>query len=460
MTSPVAMRRSVVEPFWWCSAVVVTFLIGPEGGASVLVALICMAFGARVLVGHGLRVTSLGLFNYSCALFVGYAGLVAAQDDDSIVQPKYLAIALAASVLTQIVVTFVAWREPGDVVCGRLSVSDGRWLTRCALGCLVALFVLQSALARGAVLIEGAAFMCVVLVAIGVGLREGSALTKPDNLYVLAAFGVYAAYFQGGTGRLRLVAALCAVITVYTFRYPLRRIKVAMVLCTPLALYALAHQRLSYQESLSVGASAGRSGLESMLSPVIVLGQLVQGQADGSVHLSFGYSFLSVPFVFVPAAFTPAWVPDALGYALVEIVDPQRAGTGFSVASTEFGEWIYNFGLLGLVAMVPLIAWLLRQLDRRMEQAMAKLAGRRDAVVVAFWAMLAGSIGDVAWSGMHIWIARSVARLPLLAALLVIMWRPSPRRSPADRRARPRAGRHPGRDTGQSRPVLTSPLRH
>lgn len=415
----VLRRYGALEPLAWCCLVLAVVLLGHGSSLNVALAAVSLAFGARVLIGHGRRVTTLGLFNFSCALFIGYAGMVAALDRSSPVSNGYLTLAIAGPLAVQIITSFVAWRDSAESRCGRLSRADARWAVVCGVVGMIVLEGVQALIPEAAVFVEGGAFMCVVVVAVGVALHEDSSLSRLDNLVTLAVFGFYAIGFQGGTGRLRLVAALCAVVTVYTFRYPLRRLKVAMVAFTPVALYALAQQRLSYQESLVSGASAGRSGLESMLTPVVVLGQLMQGQSAGTIPPSYGLSFLSIPFAVVPRSLTPEWVPEALGYSLVEVIEPERAGTGFSLAATAFGEWVFNFGLLGLIVMVPVLALTLRLLDRRVEAAMAAVDGRRGVLRVAFWSMLGGSIADIAWSGLHTWAARATARLPILLVLLV-----------------------------------------
>lgn len=405
-----------LEAVAWLAVLLSAVVVGGQSGLNVTLSVVSMLFGARVLVGHGRRVTTLGLFNYSCALFIGYAGLVAATSQDFPTSPRFLTLAIAGPLAVQVVTSLIAWRDSTGATLRLLPDREAKWAVRWGIFGMAALGGAQQfAPQSGFVIIEGGAFMCVIVVAAGVALRESSSIRYANNLLMVIAFGVYATWFQGGTGRLRLVAALCAVVVIYTFRYPMRRLKVAMVALTPLAMYVLAQQRLSLQEKLEVGASAGRSGLESMLSPIVTMAQILQGQSDGSIPLSYGSSFLSIPFAALPRSFKPDWVPDAFGYRLVELFDPNRSASGFSLAATAFGEWIYNFGVFGLLLMVPILAWGLRLIDRRVEVAMSSLSDRWDLLRVAFWAMLGGSVADVAWSGLHTWVARAAARLPMLA---------------------------------------------
>lgn len=183
------------------------------------------------------------------------------------------------------------------------------------------------------------------------------------------------------------------------------------------ALWWLAQDRKELQESLRIGASEGRNGLESMLEPIIVFGRLIQSHIEGSFQLSFGQNLLSFPFAFVPESwFRDA--PQALGYELVNIWAPEKYGTGYSVVATTSGEAYFNFGWFGLVLIVPVMVFLLRLLDNGMVKRMSAENVNLAALLwIVFWAMLAGGISDFTWSGQHTFLTRATTRLPLLVIL-------------------------------------------
>lgn len=429
---PAVLLESVA---WLAMAAATSIAVGVTTTASglvwanVVLSLLALLYGVRVFVGHGYRVTALGLFNLSAAMFIGYGGYKAATNAYSEVEPRYLNTALLGALAVQITVSAISWSTvPNRLVVPLVSARDGRWAVRLGVGGLLALYLVPRAFDfNGGALVEGSAFTCVMFVTIGVIFRERGRLMHPRNLLVLAALGVYAEFFHGGTGRLRLVAAACGVVILVTARYPLKRLKWGMVLGAPLALYFLAQERLALQESIKAGASAGRTGLESMLSPILLYAQIFQWEAKGDLALAWGKSLTTFPFIVLPNSMNPKWVPDAIGYDLVRFVAPARYGRGYSVAPTVFGEWVYNFAIWGLVLLVPLAVFALRILDRRLDAALLGLASGRNGIVkLAFWTMLCGSIADLVWGGLHIWFARTLARSPAL----VVAWAlkgPSPR---------------------------------
>ena len=123
----------------------------------------------------------------------------------------------------------------------------------------------------------------------------------------------------------------------------------------------------------SLGATAGRrSGLESMIQPLLGFGRLLQAQAEEGFELRWGSTILSYP-----ATIVPDWLfaggPTALGYDLVQLWSPSRYGTGYSVAATVVGESVYNFGpLFGVLITILVIAIALRLLDKALTASAAR----------------------------------------------------------------------------------------
>lgn len=424
-----------VEAIGWLAAAVAILLVqGFESNASLesikALSLLPLIFGVRVFVKHGRgRITTLGLFNLSLSLFVGYSGIVTASAPIVAVSAGYLTLAVAGSFLAQVAITFLAWPAigPSDHPASTVSDHDARWLT--AIGALAfgsSLYLIRReglADLAGAFL-EGAAFSAVIVLAFGVFFRKGAKLFSVGSVVVVGTFFAYVELIHGGAGRLRLVALACALALLVSARFPRRAYKWAIITGTPLAIFWLAQQRLSLQESLKTGASAGHSGLESMTGTMESLAGLLEAQAAGHAPLAWGFNFLSAPMLIVPQQLLPFEKPNALGYELVKVLQPDRYGTGFSLASTVFGEWAFNFGILGFFFVVPAMAWALAFVDRRFGASVDHLADAGFSFMsFLVWVLLAGSIADLTWSGLHVLSARTLSRLPLVLVVGLVLQR-------------------------------------
>lgn len=450
-----AIRPRVIESAAWLTALVaVLFVAGffPTAADKANVALggIALLYGGWTFLIHGGgRITALGLFNFAFALFVGYGGITEGLDPVRRTSAGYVTLAISVAMVVQILVNLVSWRRaspPNDEVTMPPLAQARRATWVGALG-MVAMFVafrLQLPLAATAVG-DGTVFACVVLIAIGLLYRADTRLLSLRMGLALVPLGLYAEFFHQGSGRLRLVALACVIGLLVTARFPHRGIKWAAVSFAPIAIWWLAQDRLELQESLHAGASAGRTGLESMTTPVLLLAQIIRAvSGTGAVDPSLGHTFLSVPFILIPETWHPSWVPDALGYQMVGIVDPGKLGTGFSVAGTTYGEAYWNFGWFGLLLAVPALGWLFGAIDMRLRTALTQLAEQPQALVRAvFWVMLAGGIADLAWNGTHVWIARHLTRVPMLLLFAGLIWLASrPKRPTALERRVQEALRH------------------
>lgn len=428
MTKP----RVIATVAWLTGVVAVYFVAGffPTAAEQMNVALGTLAagYGTWAFLTHGGgRITALGLLNLSFALFVGVGGANQGLNPSPEIDAGWVSLTVSLALLLQMLVNLAAWQRaaPSD---GPVPIPPAERARRStalgAAGIAVVFAAQQTGLPYAdSTVADGAVFASVALFAAGLILRDDTRLVSRRVLYALAAFVLYAAVFHQGTGRLRLVALACVIGLLLTARFPHRGIKWTTVAATPVAIYLLAQDRLALQESLQPGASEGRTGLESMMSPIRVFTQILQANDIGIVEPAWGQSFLSVPFIVVPEALQPAWVPPALGYDLVGLVDPAREGSGYSVVSTVYGEWYWNFGWLGLILAVPVLAWLVGAVDSRFRRALGDLADHRQGLVrVVFWAMLAGGIADLVWSGTHTWVVRHLTRLPVLLALAALFW--------------------------------------
>jgi hypothetical protein len=416
--------RLIEATLWAAAATVLLFLDGIVWGlrTNVYLGVFPLAYGVLAFLRHGGgRVTTLGLFNFACALFVGFAGTWEGLHPSGEAAPIFVAVGIYLAFLTQVAITLVAWGpDRADRELHLPATADARWVTAAGFLGLAAVFAAQQyeIPLSTSIYADGVAFTSVLLVTAGQLYRPATRLFSGRALLVVLVFGLYAAVFHQGTGRLRIVALACAIAMLATARFPRRWLKWVTVGAAPAAIGWLALDRLELQESLQAGASAGRNGLESMLTPIWVLGKIIEAQWTSGWPLALGKTLVTLPFAFIPDAHLPSWAPEALGYDLVRLTDPGRVGTGFSMASTAYGEWVWNFSVLGLVAAVPFMAWVCRTLDRRFEDTLARLDQDRTALLwLVAWGMTCGGVADLAWSGVHTFLTRTITRLPYLLVL-------------------------------------------
>ena len=409
-------QRPFVEIVWWlvlAGALALLWSIGPDRRElSVLCGVAVAAFGVRVFIGHGgPRVTVLGLMSYAVSMFVGVAGVYAALDRSSRASVEFLTPAILAGLVLSILTALIGWPQVREIAFrpGRPHVT--RWLTRWGVVVLLILIVVESLDVGLAAWLEGGALVATVMLAVGVLWRPDARLLSPGLVGIAAAFGAYTFIFHTGGGRLRIVALACAIAILTTARFPRAAVKWAIVAATPFALFLLARQRLTLQEQLA-GYATDNNGLESMLVPVVNLAVLVEEQAQGRTP-DFGAHLLSIPTAFFPEEWV-AGAPQALGYQLVEFQNPDRLGTGFTTAGTIVAEPVFSFGLVGILLAAPVLAWLLRTLDNRLAAAASvDLSTRSATLPLILWAMVGGAVADLAWSGTHTLVMRTVLRLPI-----------------------------------------------
>lgn len=383
------------------------------------------ALGIRAFVGHGGgRVTALGLFNLSSMLCVAFGAVYVGVNQASTAPPQYIVVATLVSLAAQIAITMVGWGKAQQVTLQFPAAPSTRFLTWAGLIALAFASVFRQIYytVTTAPFIEATAFTAIAVMAVGLFWRPDVRMLSWSTLLILTLLGVYAEVFHSGQGRLRIVALACTVGVIMTARFQRKALKWVTVAAIGPALYYLAEDRKELQESLNAGASVGRTGLESMLGSIDVFAQLIQEHLERGFPLSYGYNLFSYPFAWADTLFPDA--PKALGYELVKITAPSRYGSGYSVVATSNGEAYFNFGFAGLALMVPVIVYLLNLLDRKMVGSMSKSQTTALALLnIVFWAMLAGGIADLVWSGQHTFLTRATTRLPLLGflALMVVV---------------------------------------
>lgn len=388
--------------------------------SSGVIAAISFAHGMTLFVILGRdRITMPGLFMASSAAIVGVSGLLVIPDPSFIVgsHPEvYLNTALFGSTLTQIGIGMLCLRSdsiarPDEVV---LPIRCVRWALGAGVVTLAATVLLGDRLGA---LSDGFGSSAILLICVAI-LLSPRGLRNPWNTVTIAgALLVYPTAIISGTGRLRAIALILAAVYIFFLRYGRQWLKAVGVFLAPMILAVLGVWRREYEASLS-GEHGNDTGLSSMFVGIGNFGSLIHDFDLGGLP-TLGASLLSPVRAALPDGFVPDWIPDAIGYQLAALTDPQLYGTGFSTVATVYGDLWWNFGALGLVIGVPLLAVMLDRIDSwTLRSYRRAVQGPRDLLLLVFFAALLGGVGDIVWSGFHTWIVRMYARI----AALVVLW--------------------------------------
>jgi hypothetical protein len=90
------------------------------------------------------------------------------------------------------------------------------------------------------------------------------------------------------------------------------------------------------------------------------------------------------------------------------------------VTGLFIGEWVYNFAPIGLLALVPILAWFLGYLDGLFVESIQRATSDRRRMIVGLLVLLlCAAVADLAWSGVHTYIMRVLTRVP--AAILLVL---------------------------------------
>ncbi len=423
----------IVELAAWLALTIGAFAVLPQIGThdrwtTGTLGVLSWCLGTRVFLGHGGPMfTPQSVFGFAFSIFFGIGGVYHALLATSYTQ-QWIQLSLVIGLATQLAVFFGFWRRPANRpswVSQATPLSDkahgmvaAAGLAMFALGMLwKAQFPEHSHLLQG--LAAGSAFSGTVLTTAAFVLHKRARLMSVQTVGVIALLGLYVRYVHPGTGRLHIAVLGLALASIYALRLRTMLVKVAVIVSTTPVLSWMAQERLAYIDTLANGSSVGRTGLESAFRPPQAFAELLHAYQTGGFAPSGGRNFLSVPAMFVPDWLWPD-KPLALGYEISLITAPTKFGTGYSDASSILGEWLYDFGYLGLFLMVPIIGFAIPLLDRVMTLCLRITSNTTRLFAVAIAVMLCAGVPDLVWSGTHTYSARMLLRLPLILASLTL----------------------------------------
>ena len=386
----------------------VAAMLVPE--SQLVVSVLATAFGAWVFWTHGgHQITGAGLYSLSSAIFAGFAGIYHSIQ----YRPVDVFLPIAIAFWTHFGMWLFWQRSEGFPVIRAASPEVTGWGIWGGLALGGVGLVLQLAdIGVSAHLILGG--LGLLLVSLVLHRARGDNLT---GRLVLAGL-VVIVYWQtsfGGYGRLYLVALGLVALVLTSARTDARRVKALTLLALGPVLWLFV--RLREQLGLErVGTEF--DGLGSVVNPLRTFGDLIAlGQVD---RLPWGYgdTFLATLLFWVPRAMWPS-KPAGFGSELTVLLKPDLARFGHSMAAHSTGEWFYNFGWFGLVAMVPLLGLGLRWLDNGLrEAASSPLLGRRNLLYLFAVVMLVANAPSLIWVGSFTFVARGVQQVAFPGLIL------------------------------------------
>jgi hypothetical protein len=379
-----------------------------------------LLFGVWVWWRHGATaITAVGIHHFAFALFVGFAGLhllFTGTADESLVR------ALAWCYFGQVTTWLLFWshdrkpapREPEPV--NRALLRRMTWVG--AAVAAVATLASLHLLGTPRHFAQAAGFVGALLLVLGL-LGDERRSPLPGCVAAAAAFAAAIAT-SNSYGRLMLGSLGLALLVVISRRVRTRLLKAAVVACAAPILLAFAQMRKDAILDKYPDIRMDGTGLESVASPLKTFALLLDYNDIGAFANAWGHTFLAALTSLVPRALWPG-KPPGFGADLVPIVNPELVNSGHSDAALLHGEWLYNFGVAGLLLMVPITGLAVRAADDLLAKATARpLVDRRTVFVLGAAIIVAAGLPDLAW-GTFTFAARAGMRLMVLIGVLLLL---------------------------------------
>jgi hypothetical protein len=374
------------------------------------------------LAHGGRRISAPGIYMLGTGLFGFFSGLYLVTDPIFGDLP-YLLAAVNILYFGQILVYYLSWK-PTDRIAPPISrdvdprtVAWGRWVGFILMAGSIGL----SILGNYDPMVDAAAFTGIILFAVA-AFRDPS--RKARYAYIVTGLGVvgYSTYVFNGFGRLTLGALGVAVVATFAHRWRGSLMKVSLVAALGPGLMYLAQNRVDF--SASRNPSSTETGMESVVGPLGRFAQLLGMDALGDIFYMWGSSFVTSAFVLVPRQLWPG-KPIGFGAELAMLFRPDLDGYGHSELALFAGEWLFNFGLAGVLAGIPIVGWAVNWLDRKWIAINgAPMTDRRELLAAVALTIVGAGLLDLAWGGTFTFAARAGTRLVIVLAVFVLLaWR-------------------------------------
>ena len=371
----------------------------------------------------GRRISAPGMYMVASGLFIYFPAVYLYFDDPIIHGPAAFTTAVNLAFWSQLAMYYFVWEPRRDRTVEIIPIERGAHTTW-GLWSGVLLVAVGVVLVRTPLssygFDDGAAFAGITLLAVSAFRRRGR-IGIFSYLLVAASFGVYVGFVFTGFGRLQIGALGIAIAAAMAHRWRGRVIKIALLLAFPPVLSYLAASRVAFSGALNPNQSASVTGLESAIGPFVRFAELVKFESEGLIDHSWFHTFFAAAVALVPRQLWPT-KPVGFGAELADFFRPDLIGRGHSEAALFHGEWLYAFGLPGLVVMVIVVGLLVRWIDGAAQAASSTTtASRFTVLVISAMLILAASITDLVWGGAFTYVSRVGPRLICLFALFLIL---------------------------------------
>jgi hypothetical protein len=233
----------------------------------------------------------------------------------------------------------------------------------------------------------------------------------------LAAVGAYVFTMFDGGGRLVLGSLALAVILALNMARPRMWHKIATLVVLPIGLLLLASNR---SQAVLTSRGGMETGLESVIWPFERFAQLLQYSIWDTLSWAWGDTLVAPLVLLVPRSIWPE-KPIGFGAELAAIFRPELVGVGHSEAALIHGEAVFNFGILGLVLLIPILGFGIRWVDRLMLRSRDRdLIDRRSILFRTTMVLIASGILDLVWVGTFGVAARTGQRLVILLMVFIV----------------------------------------
>ncbi|MDQ7908203.1 hypothetical protein RB614_27125 [Phytohabitans sp. ZYX-F-186] len=417
-----------------------------------------LLFGLWVFWRHGgTRLTGIGIYNYAFALFVGFAGLHLLYFVDYAAEGSLMR-ALAWCYFGHVTTWLLFWsgrsERPGTserpARAERPGTSEGPAGTEQPHGterrgraarpsvdpvpavpwgvtwiglALVVGAALASLKLDGSArhLGQAAGFVGAVLAATGL-LRD---LRRPPLIGCLVAAGGFLVAFATSNSFARLTLGSLGLALTFVVAQRLRTplVKLAVVLGSAPMLFTFGVMRKeAVREAVPGVYVASSTGLESVASPLRDFGVLLDYYHAGLIEPHWGYTFWVAVVSLVPRSLWPG-KPDGFGAELTKLLNPGLAQSGHSDAALFQGEWLFNFGIAGLILMIPVVGLAVRAVDSFLEWSTRRPLASRHALLACTTAIIvAAGLPDLMWVGTFTFAVRAGMRLLVLFAVWFLIF--------------------------------------
>lgn len=404
-----------------------------SGPTAVTIALFGVVHAAIGFLRHGgTRVTAAGGFLFGMLLFGYFPTLYYAWVEQEFIPIPYEIRGLAALLSSQFIL-YSLWSTTGH----RLPLIEHRpiptsaWVPGVSLGAAaLAVGVATAGLDVAALrpLAQPAGYAGVILIAVSL-VQAGRRLNAFVLLVLGCLFTTFVTFLFTGGGRLVLGSLALALTMTVGLRWRPRFVKPVILGSLPPGLALLARIRAD-----SVGLSLSgyhESGLESVVLPQRLFFRILGDMANGRLAIGNGETFWATAVVWVPRELWST-KPVGFGATLTELYKPELLSVGHSEAALVQGEFVYNFGVWGLLIAPIAIGIATYRLDIWLARLHVKpVLSTSTLITQAAGVVLTAGIVDLVWVGTFTYASRA----GFTCVLLGFLWMFAHLLGPTDRHA-------------------------